>query len=349
MRFLRQWRAHDRYWMDGRWLTDIESDAVWLNIDDAESLARELSADGEDATFAELVDPESGQQGMVETILTHQYGESPTQISAIDRSRHGVFEGDWPVTEGFGHLVHQLYGGIPVRLDAPVSVIDWGGDPIRIEAAGSLIEARRVLVTVSTGVLRSGQVFLVPDLPIEKLTAIAQLPMAAQDKVAFRIDPESVECQADSIQYTRSENRTVVFNVFPGGQPLVVGYVSGDLCRALEDQGKDELIDAVIDQFEIVFGEQAAETISEPEAATWGMHPYVLGAWAYPLPGALTARANLASSVDNRLFFAGEATSQTAAGTVHGAWQSGRDAAVQIAESLGRKVESPPGSDNHPI
>ena len=136
VRVLRQWRAHDRYWLDGRWLTDVESDAVWLDIDDAESLARELSADGEDATFAELINPESGALGMVETILTHQYGESPTQISAIDRSRHGVFEGDWPVTDGFGHLVHELYSGVPVRLGAPVSVIDWGSDPIRIEAAG---------------------------------------------------------------------------------------------------------------------------------------------------------------------------------------------------------------------
>ena len=349
VRVLRQWRAHDRYWLDGRWLTDVESDAVWLDIDEAESLARELSVDGEDATFAELINPESGALGMVETILTHQYGESPTQISAIDRSRHGVFEGDWPVTDGFGHLVHELYSGVPVRLSAPVSVIDWGSDPIRIEAAGGLLEARRVLVTVSTGVLRSGQLYLVPDLPIEKLTAIAQLPMAAQDKVAFRIDPATVECETDSIHYTRSENRTVVFNVFPGGQPLVVGYASGDLCRALEDQGVDELIDAVIDQFEIVFGEEAADTISEPEVATWGIHPHVLGAWAYPLPGALTARANLAAPVDNRLFFAGEATSQTAAGTVHGAWRSGRDAANLIAESLGLKVESPLGGDNRPI
>ena len=79
------------------------------------------------------------------------------------------------------------------------------------------------------------------------------------------------------------------------------------------------------------------------------MDPYVRGAWAVPVPGALTARADLKAPVDQRLFFAGEATSQSAAGTAHGAYQSGVDAADGIAESLGISVEQPFGVDNRPI
>jgi phytoene dehydrogenase-like protein len=107
VRFRRQWRAHDGYWLDGQWLSELESDAVWLDIDDAEDLARELSAADEDVAFAELIDPESGALAMIETILTQQYGEHPGRISAIDRSRYGVLEGDWPVSGGFGRFVEQ--------------------------------------------------------------------------------------------------------------------------------------------------------------------------------------------------------------------------------------------------
>jgi monoamine oxidase len=75
----------------------------------------------------------------------------------------------------------------------------------------------------------------------------------------------------------------------------------------------------------------------------------VLGAWGYPIPGAVDARVELGTPVDGRLFFAGEATSRTAAGTAHGAYQSGIDAADRIAESLGLTVEKPFGVDNRPI
>jgi monoamine oxidase len=260
-----------------------------------------------------------------------------------------VFEGDWPVVGGFGKFVIQLFADVPVRLGSPVSVIDWSADPIRLDISGELIEARRVLVTVSTGVLQSGRPHFAPDLPADKSTAIAHLPMAAQDKVAFRIDPAALESENDSIQYTRAGDSIIVFNILPGGQPLVVGYVSGDLCRDLEQQGEDALMSAVIAQFEAVYGPDAAATIADPDAANWGTHPYVGGAWAYPEPGALTARSDVAEPVDDRLWFAGEATSQAAAGTVHGAYQSGLDGAELIAESLGLKVETPLGGDNRPV
>jgi monoamine oxidase len=173
--------------------------------------------------------------------------------------------------------------------------------------------------------------------------------MASQNKVAFRIDPGMLSAEPDSLAYTRREDCQVVFHLLPGGQPLVVGYVSGDLSRSLEADSRDALVEAVLGQFEAIFGADVAGTTTDAQATTWGRHPYVLGAWAYPIPGAVDARAELNDSVDDRLFLAGEATSRTAAGTVHGAYQSGIDAADRIAESLGLTVEKPFGVDNRRI
>jgi monoamine oxidase len=347
--FRRQWRAHDRYWLDGRWLTDAEADEIWHLVDEAEDLSRDLPATGQDAPFGELLDAETSVLPVVETVMTNQYGDDPELISAIDRSRYGVFEGDWPVTGGFGQFLAELFGDIDVRLDSPVSAIDWGADVIRLDLSGEFIEARRVLITASIGVLQAGQLHFSPALLDATRDAIANMAMASQNKVAFRIDPGMLSAEPDSLAYTRREDCQVVFHLLPGGQPLVVGYVSGDLSRSLEADSRDALVEAVLGQFEAIFGADVAGTRTDAQATTWGRHPYVLGAWAYPIPGAVDARVELGTPVDGRLFFAGEATSRTAAGTVHGAYQSGIDAADRIAESLGLTVEKPFGVDNRPI
>ena len=347
--FRRQWRAHDRYWLDGRWLTDTEVDEVWNRIDEAEGLARDMPATGQDAAFGELLDAETAVLPMVATVLGNQYGDDPELISAIDRSRYGVFEGDWPMTSGFGQFVSDLFADVDVQLSSPVLTVDWGCDPIRLNAAGREIEARRAVITASIGVLQLGQLQIEPALPDVTRDAIANMEMASQNKVAFRFDSAGLAVEPDSLAYTRLSDRSIVFHLAPGGQPLIVGYVSGDLSRSLEADSGDALIEAVIGQFEAVFGVGVAKGVRDAQATTWGRHPYVLGAWAYPIPGAVEARAELVRPVDGRLFFAGEATSRTAAGTVHGAYGSGIEAADRVAESLGLTVEKPFGVDNRPI
>lgn len=52
--------------------------------------------------------------------------------------------------------------------------------------------------------------------------------------------------------------------------------------------------------------------------------------------GIAAARAVLATAVGERWWFAGEATSPTAMGDVHGAWMSGEQAAEAVFKSLRR-------------
>ena len=64
----------------------------------------------------------------------------------------------------------------------------------------------------------------------------------------------------------------------------------------------------------------------------WGSDPWTLGAWSSIRPGGdPAARQILAEPVGGRLFFAGEATSTDAPGTLEGAYRSGRRAADQVA------------------
>jgi monoamine oxidase len=63
----------------------------------------------------------------------------------------------------------------------------------------------------------------------------------------------------------------------------------------------------------------------------WLAEPFTLGGYSVTTPGNAGARAILAKPINNRLFWAGEATaSNVSCATVHGAYTSGRRAASEI-------------------
>ncbi|MEC9427505.1 MAG: FAD-dependent oxidoreductase, partial [Actinomycetota bacterium] len=66
----------------------------------------------------------------------------------------------------------------------------------------------------------------------------------------------------------------------------------------------------------------------------WGQDPWARGSYSYLGPGASSAtRRMLARPIDDRLFFAGEATDTEHPATVHGALASGQRAAVEVQEA----------------
>jgi monoamine oxidase len=63
----------------------------------------------------------------------------------------------------------------------------------------------------------------------------------------------------------------------------------------------------------------------------WANEPYIGGAYSYPSINSAGHRENLASSISNKLFFAGEATNYNGhLATVHGAMETGYRAAIEI-------------------
>ena len=68
----------------------------------------------------------------------------------------------------------------------------------------------------------------------------------------------------------------------------------------------------------------------------WQTDPFSRGAYSYVKVGGGNAEHDLGLSVENTLFFAGEATDVTGHnGTVHGAIASGRRAAREVVEGTG--------------
>ena len=66
----------------------------------------------------------------------------------------------------------------------------------------------------------------------------------------------------------------------------------------------------------------------------WRGDPWTLGAYSAPRPGQAHQREVLARPVDDRLFFAGEATTRDTFATCHGAYLTGRRAVGEIVARL---------------
>jgi monoamine oxidase len=74
--------------------------------------------------------------------------------------------------------------------------------------------------------------------------------------------------------------------------------------------------------------------VEEAHCHDWQTDPFSFGDYSYGKVGANSANESLAESVDNTLYFAGEATDTTGNnGTVHGAIASGYRAAQQILKA----------------
>ena len=81
--------------------------------------------------------------------------------------------------------------------------------------------------------------------------------------------------------------------------------------------------------------------VPEPDdviVTKWGKDPYSYGSYSYNKLGVFrNSRSTLSATVNNRLFFGGEATHPKYFATVHGALLSGNTAGTRIWNSLRRK------------
>ena len=78
--------------------------------------------------------------------------------------------------------------------------------------------------------------------------------------------------------------------------------------------------DFAVDRVADIFVHDIREHVERCIATAWSTQPWPRGSWACVLPVQAHQCANLERSVDERLFFAGEATVYGGQGTCHGAY-----------------------------
>ena len=229
--------------------------------------------------------------------------------------------------------------------------------------------ASHVIVTLPINLLKSetAAIRFTPHLPANKRRAIEALPMGNVVKInlLFRErfwesakrwdeDADRVNFQNAGFFHCPGAPLPTWWTQLPIRAPMLVGWTGGPnadriqtaggrrqeagaglqgAVRRRQAAGKDHLLEQALDSLATIFNLRRAEIEGELEASyihNWRDDPFTRGAYAYVPVNGLDDQQIFAQPLENKLFFAGEATSVGHIGTVHGAIQSGQRAAQEI-------------------
>jgi monoamine oxidase len=298
----------------------------WDRLDAGGDTEKDVPGD----TFLE---PGGRWNGLINAISTYMNGVELDGLSARDFWRYRDTGINWRVVEGYGTLIASLADGLDISFQCPAETIDHGGRRIRIATPRGDIEARAVIVTVPTDVLAAGVPRFAPELP-DKIAAAHALPLGIADKVYLRLTGGE-DIPKDAHLYGAIDRvDTGSYHLRPLGRPLVEGYFGGEFARELEREGEAGFANFAIDQLAALMGNDIRKRLELIAASNWVRDPWARGSYSRARPGHADAREVLAATVDQRLFFAGEACSREDFSTAHGAYRSGVVAAEQAISAL---------------
>lgn len=289
----------------------------------------------EDTPARQWLEPGNHWNAAIETISTYINGVELDRVSTYDMDAYEDTGVNWRVRRGYGALIAAYGAPCPVALNTMVTLIDHSGARIRIETSRGTLSASKVIVTAPTTLLANESIRFHPALP-EKVAAANGLPLGLADKVMLALDePDSLP--SDGHFYgTTDRIGTGSYHLRPMGQPCIAGFFGGTFARQLEDAGEGALAAQAIDELVALLGSDYRNKLHPIGESRWAHDPFALGSYSHAMPGHADDRAILAAPVEDRLFFAGEATSPDFFTTAHGAQETG----VRAAREVMGKIQS---------
>lgn len=288
-----------------------------------------------DAPASTLLESGNSWNALIGAVGTYISGAEPDDVSREDLRRYDDTGVNWRIVEGYGTTITAHAAGVAMRLGCAALVIDHGGPRMKIATPEGTLTADVVVVTLSTDLIAEGAIRFVPELP-EKREAATGLPLGLADKLFLALD-HADEFPADSRLFGRTDrSSTGVYHFRPFGRPMIEAYFGGTLARDLEQAGADGFANFARSELTGVLGGDFAHRIRPIVVHPWGSDPFARGSYSYAMPGKADCREVLAASVENRLFFAGEACSRGDYSTAHGAYLTGIGAAERIVARLRR-------------
>jgi monoamine oxidase len=292
----------------------------------------DASSDSE-RRMAEFLEPGGRWNALLDAMSTYINGARLGELVVREYALYRDTGINRRIREGYGALIEACARGLDVRLDCPVTRIDHGGARLRVATSQGEISARAAIIAVPPGVMANETLRFAPALP-EKVEAAHALPLGVADKVFLALDrPDGLPVETRLFGAT-DKTETGSYTLRPFGRPLIDGYFGGPFARTLEAEGSGAFAAFAIEQICGALGHDMRKRLTPIAESAWARDPWSLGAYSYGSQGARAARAQLATPVNDRLFFAGEHCSDLDFSTAHGAYRSGVAAAVDVIKTL---------------
>jgi len=295
--------------------------------------AEEAAKSGRDSAASSYLEPGNRWNPMIDAISTYVNGCELDRVSILDMDAYEDTEINWRVRRGYGALMTAYAAPIPLALNCNVTLVDHSGKRVRVETSQGTLTAGKVIVTVPTNLIADESIRFHPALP-GKVAAARGLPLGLADKVMLALDQPDALPKDGNLRGATMRTAMGGFHLRPFGQPCIEGFFGGRFAQELEDAGDGALAAQSINEIVALLGNDFRRKLKPLSESRWAHDPFARGSYSHALPGHAGDRALLAAPVDNRLFFAGEATSPNFFSTAHGARDSGERAAGEV---LGKK------------
>ena len=293
-----------RYFSDGKKLDFSNSNPLDKNHSDLLRKISDKKSDEPIANFMNIDDP----YFPISCHLSSSLNAADVDLVSAKDYLSSYYDGpDYPVPGGFGNLVEAWSSDIRVMLNTKVSRIKWGGPLVELKTSQGTLFAKKIIITVSTGVLANNDIEL----------------FSEQERGWYITWPDK--------KYI-TDQEVGSFEVSSSGLQNVVVFSGGRFGEWLEERGPKVMQDYAISKIESVLGSQCSKTIESVITTAWASEPLTKGAYSYATPNNSLAREELAKNIEKKLFFAGEATIAKHFGTAHGAYFSGINASKEIID-----------------
>lgn len=269
--------------------------------------------------------------------LEHEYSGSLSELSAQWYDSAGEFGGeDALLANGYKAIIDHLSRDTRIDLKQVVKAIHWGSMEICVATHKSEYFADRVIITLPLGVLKNGSVHFAPALPDDMRQAIALLGMGVLNKCYLRFENVFWPADVDWLGYVsprHGEWTEWVSFKRSANLPILLGFNAAKFGRKMETLTDEQTVASAMKTLQTIFGPDIPQPI-DFQITRWASDPYAMGAYSFNAIGSTPAmRRALAKNLNNRLFFAGEASHEKFFGTAHGAYLSGISAAENLLKA----------------
>jgi len=323
-----------RYIYNGTPLDDKEEKAREQYFEECGEAIRKSAESGADCAISNIIDLDSPYATPYMDMMAVTAPKELDEASTADFFFKVREKRNFNTKRGYGNLVAEWGSDIDVSLNSKVESIDWSGKDVVVNTIKGSIRARCVISTVSNGVLAAQHIHFKPRLPDWKMESFQGVPMGEENKIGVHFTKDVFAPEATGYyQVWSSDSQGTYIDVNLVSTNIVTVFIGGRFSIWMEQQGPQVAREFAVDRIADIFGNDIRQSVGRSIATAWVTDPWTLGSYACASPGQFHQRELLPRAIDDKLFFAGEATAR-ANGTCNGAYWSGVRVAQEVSKVL---------------
>lgn len=232
-------------------------------------------------------------------------------------------------------LILSTFSDVPITYSTPIVDIDYSGSQVILTDTNGLEwKHDKVIVTAPIPILKNNIQFY-PTLPSKAQAAIDGTAMRGGMQVLLTFNQRFWQGDAKRLQM---DGLCPNFEVVGAGgrSNSNLSIMANLFGTAYEEalEGPMPIVPALLQQLDNYYGDSiATNSWINSESYDWGADPWIQGTQSYSPVGGSEVRFGFEESVNQKLYWAGEAThTQGHHGTIHGAMETAARAVQQILE-----------------